>query len=241
MIRVLSDAVDAGLKVDVYKIDHRGDFILVGSARLQDYLDEEHRLNISAPTRDGRIVVLEVGEPIIVYFSQQEAYYKFTATVLERGVRSDSGESLPSVFITEPEKIENGNRRRHYRVEPLLRNMPTVKWRQLGVTTEPWKPVRVYDISGRGIGLFFKNELGEAMQLGEVIELSIQLPGSPRAITLPAEVRNKISRARHSADTLLGFQFQLGVDDPDGCIDVVAKYVADCQREIARSRQSEHA
>ena len=237
----LRQVVQQSARLEIHRLDE--DDIVddsFGKCRAQDYLEDRHQLVVDHPTHDGEPLEIAVGNRVRAYLELNDAMLYFDALVVERPMyKFASGPSFRALVLKVETPLESGNRRRHFRVEPLEKSKPEVQWRPVSADaalqdTLPWLDARMRDISGRGISLWMPSKIYRQLRHGIRLELSIRLPGVTDAFRLRACIRHLFEAGRNSDWNVVGLEFDVNNDDPTTCIDAFAVFVAECQREIAR-------
>lgn len=239
--RLFQTLADANAAVAFDALDANGQVVASGRCRLQEFLAEERRLVVDLPTVSGQPMPVAVGQSAIVLFELNGSRYQGDTVVLERALhQSPSGLGLHVLHLRAPEKLTSGNRRRSFRVEPLTKSMPTVQWRPAagGHNPFPLLGAVVKDVSCRGIGLILPAKIGEKLRDGLELELDVKLPHEQSSLALRGLIRRIVPLSSDPTRCLVGIEF---LADDDACEEVpeLARFVVDCQREIARIRSGE--
>lgn len=231
--------------VHFQRLDENGLVIQQGRCRIQDFDEAGSEVWVDLPTSEGQAVPALKGEKISLVFESRGMLLKCDSKVIDRRIYTDpGGANFPALVLEAPASLESGNRRRHFRVEPLQKSMPTAQIRLAANSkneknTHPWLKVGVRDISVSGIGVITPVALAEKVRIGVRFELSLTLPGAAAPIVVNAEVRRVgdhheggvLSKERK----ILGLEFEVEPQHRDAGLRVLAPYVIECQREIARA------
>jgi hypothetical protein len=208
-----------------------------------EYREEPRELWLDPPTRDGQPLSIAVGQASSLSFDFRGALYCFDAPVVDRQFyRPEKGPAFPAVVVRSPSEIKSGNRRRHYRVQPLTNSLPRTQWRPIVADKSlqkkiPWVATLIHDISCRGVSIWIAKQIAEKIKPGLVLEISLILPGGHQTLVLPAKVRRLLPIKDDPDRVHLGMEFEIDADDPDAGVPELASYIAECQREIARLRR----
>jgi c-di-GMP-binding flagellar brake protein YcgR len=231
---------DRNATIELRPRDANGQVVAAGKSRILDFSSETEALYVDIPTHEGTPLPLAAGQSVSVLFDFNHRLYAFESAVIERQIyRSGSG-AIPAYILRAPQHIDDGNRRRHFRVEPLFKSMPRVQWRPQLPDAEaqkkiPWFDAKVRDVSARGIGLLIAERISQNLRPGILLQLSITLPAAFAPLALVGQVRRISDRPVVEDLRVVGVEFEVENVDPDAGIDELANYVADCQREIARN------
>ncbi|QDU64850.1 Flagellar brake protein YcgR [Planctomycetes bacterium Pan216] len=238
--RQLNEMAEANVRLGLHLRIDEGKFVPIGESRLLEIDADARMLIINMPSRDGHTLPLTVPCQMIAFANWNESYFKFEtqAKRVER-ISAGAGAMLPVLMVTLPEQLLSANRRRHFRIEPLLKQRPLVEWQPTWMphTSPTFLSAEVSDISARGISIWLAEHLGERFEPGRRAALRITLPNKSEVIETNATTR-QVHHGCRGNETLVGLEFDLESSDPDEGIDAIAKYVMDCQREIVRQRQS---
>src|SRR5690606_14752 len=240
---VLRELAGMNATVEFHRQDATGETTEVGKCKLHEFDEENGVLVADVPTLDGRPLHVQPEEIGWVYFQRSGGLFRFPTTVLQRRVERDQHSGWYSaMFLAAPAVVENGNRRRHFRVTPLPKDMPKISWRPITSnpahsTDLPWVPAALRDICGRGLSIWVSQRIWERLRIGLRLELIVQLPGDRPLLTTESIIRRLIDDPARETENAVCLEFQFPIDDPETCIDPIATYVAECQREIARTNR----
>lgn len=244
VLRQLRTIADKNLAVHYLLLDDDRIVLEVGKCRVQEVVAETSELVLDLPTRDGQPLPVARGQPARLLFDLNSVRLQFDTTVVARALHhTASGQSFQAVLLRPPAKIESGNRRRSFRVEPPHRQRPTVQWRpwiddRTQRDTFPFITAAIRDISCLGIGILADPKLAARLPSNCRIELTILLPGRPAPLRLFGRVCRQEPPTEKVPKTLLGVEFEIdSKEGADGFAgpDELTHYVADCQREIAKA------
>lgn len=247
LMRQLQDLVEQNVVLDLCREQSKDIAVPLGSSRVLEFTPEQNALTVSCPTnKEGKTVPTQEGNALVVRFELNQGFYRFNCTVLRPVLyRPNEKIALQAIVVSVPESIQSANRRRHFRVEPMLKSMPIVKWRhalpedQKNAKPGPWIDCKVCDVSGRGLGLWVAPKDVADIPANQRLDLSILLPKTTAPILLIGVVRQVIHNPKGNPNDFLAIEFDVGSKDPDACNDVIARYVTDCQRELARMRMQQ--
>lgn len=128
------------------------------STRIEDLTDG--MLVIGAPMKSGTLVPIGVGSTVSLQFPQDDAFYSFSAEVVQRRAGD-----LPVLVLRRPSAFERVQRRRLYRLQVNL----DVQYTPLG-GGEAKKAITL-DISGGGVCI----SVPERIEPGMELDLEVQM------------------------------------------------------------------
>ena len=209
--------VNQSIDVEVKRGLYKGTFL--------SKIDEvnEENVKILAPYRNGEIVPLRVGTEMNIFFTGENAAYKFHSEVLER-----IEEQVKLLVITPPEDIVRIQRRDYFRLDVKK----DAKYRKLDDDYElgdeyesegDFIESQTIDLSGGGVRLV--NESG--LEEGDFIELMIDLSGIEDVVIL-GEVKQEYDLPNGEA---VGVEFQ---DITRQARDEIIGWLFDYQRELRK-------
>lgn len=228
--------------IEVQPIDPEGQVEEGGKSRVLEYRDAEHQLVVEVPSKQGELLPLGAGRPVRLHMELKGALYRAETEVLERFLlKTGPTSTLPALVLRGPSTIESGNRRQHFRVEPMIRMKLPTKWRPaIADKSKPnpihWQATEMRDISCRGLSFWVSKLFGERIRNGHRLEILLQIPGQAQPFECQALVRRITPPQDATERYLLGVEFDLP-DDSIREVQGIANYVAECEREIARARR----
>lgn len=241
-IQQLQSFADENIVVELEQFDPNGRIGGSGKSRIQQFDPTAMAVYLDIPSKSGRPIMIGPGDMARVFIIQETLVYKFESTVLERDtIRLANGQALPMIVLEAPEILENGNRRRHFRVSPLSSARASIQWRPAPVdrkakNDKPFNKSTVNDISGRGAGIWVEGELALHMQEGRRLELMIQVTTSQGATSIKtnAVIRRIVPSPDEVKPAFFGLEFEVESRDPEACLEEIVSYVTFCQLEVAR-------
>ncbi|MFO0946813.1 MAG: flagellar brake domain-containing protein [Planctomycetota bacterium] len=246
-LRLIRQMVSECVVLELFQLDRNDKVVDAGKCRFLDYRESDHQLIVDIPTRNGQPMQIGVDENARISVDLNGNLFKFETTVLERMIyKPQRSGSCPALVLRGPRELQSGNRRRHYRVEPMIKMLPTVRFRpavpeNASKNIFPWQPADLRDISCRGLGIVVGKVFGERLRVGHKLEIAVRFEGSTQDFIANATVRRIVGLKepdKTEADRFLfGMEFFVPGDDPDACIEQLANFVAECQREIAKARR----
>jgi c-di-GMP-binding flagellar brake protein YcgR len=242
---LLTAFADENIVVELEQFDVDGRVGASGKTRIRTFDRVTSTVSIDLPSKGGRTVAVGPGDSVRIFIIRSGQVHKFESVVIERDqIKTVTGQVVPMLRLECPENVENGNRRRHFRVTPISSAPAHCQWRVASRDREA-KNLRtlekaiVQDISGRGVALLIDPKLAEGMEEGRLLELHLKLntPNNNESITTKAIVRRVVPSPDGIKNALLGIEFMVESRDPDACIEQVVSYVTFCQIEIARNQR----
>jgi c-di-GMP-binding flagellar brake protein YcgR len=240
----LQTLAEENVIVEMQLIEPDGRIGATGKTRIRAFDRAANVVKMDVPSKSGRPITIGEGDSIRVFIIQPPAVYKFDSVLIGREVaRMSAGDGLSLLCVEAPEQLENGNRRRHFRVTPISNAPVIIQWRVApskdSKVDRPWNKCRVNDLSGRGAGLLIEPALAESVEDGHRLQLRIQMPASGANETIPtyAVVRRVVPSPDGERSALLGVEFEVESRDPSACIEQVVSYVTFCQIEMARAQR----
>jgi c-di-GMP-binding flagellar brake protein YcgR len=241
--RQLRQIADMNLAVDFSQFDAAGNVVARGRCRALEYREEIRELWLDPPTKDGQPLIVAVGQSVVLSFDLKGALFNCETVVVDRQFyKPDRGPAFPAVVVRSPTELKSGNRRRHFRVQPLTSSMPRTQWRPILADKSlqkriPWVTTHIHDISCRGVSFWIAKPIAEKIKAGLMLEISLALPGDAQSLVLAAKVRRLLPIKDDPDRIHIGMEFEIEIDDPDAGVPQLAQYIANCQREIARNRR----
>lgn len=186
-----------------------------------DEVNEEN-VKILAPYRNGEIVPLREGTEVNIFFTGNDAAYKFNSEIIER-----IKEQVKLLVITPPEDIVRIQRRDYFRLDVKK----DAKYRKLDDyelgdkidCNKDFIESQTIDLSGGGVRLVNESDLEE----GDFIELMIDLSGI-KEVTILGEVKQEYSLPNGEA---VGVEFK---DISRQARDEIIGWLFDYQRELRK-------
>jgi hypothetical protein len=238
--RLLRELASANSLLDYHQLDASGRTTAIGRCRLFEFDEHSNVLVADLPTADGRPLQIQPHDACFVYLKRNGGLFRFQAEVVDQKIyRDDRSGWRSAMVLSAPATLENGNRRRMFRITPMPKDMPQVSWRPLVESSSngseiPWVPAETRDICGQGLSFWVSRRVWERLRIGLRVEVIIQLPGPRPTVASEATIRRLIEDPSRDSETAVCVEFYFPTDDPDACIDEIASFVAECQREIAR-------
>ncbi len=242
---LLTAFADENIVVELEQFDTDGRVGASGKTRIRTFDRVTSTVTIDLPSKAGRTIAVGPGDTVRIFIIRAGQVHKFESVVIERDqVRTVTGQVVPMLRLECPENLENGNRRRHFRVTPISTAPASCQWRVASRDREA-KNLRaleksiVQDISGRGIALLIDPKFAEGMEEGRLLELQLKLntPNNTESIVTKGIIRRVVASPDGIKNALLGIEFMVESRDPDACIEQVVSYVTFCQIEIARNQR----
>jgi c-di-GMP-binding flagellar brake protein YcgR len=242
---LLTAFADENIVVELEQIDPDGRVGASGKTRIRSFDRVTSTVTIDLPSKGGRTVTVGPGDNVRIFIIRAGQVHKFETVIIEREqVRTVTGQVVPMLRLECPENLENGNRRRHFRVTPIGNAPAICSWRLASrdrdaKSSRPFEKALVQDISGRGIALLIDPKLAEGIDEGRQLELQLKLstPTTSESISTKAVIRRTVPSPDGIKNALLGIEFMVESRDPDACIEQVVSYVTFCQIEIARNQR----
>ena len=187
-----------------------------------DEVNEEN-IKVLAPYRNGEIVPLRAGTEINIFFTGENAAYKFNSEIIDRIV-----DQVKLLVITPPEEIVRIQRRDYFRLDVKK----DAKYRKLAddyelgdeiKSEEDFIETQTVDLSGGGVRLVNESDLEE----GDFIEVMIDLSGIEEIVIL-GEVKQEYDLPNGKA---VGVEFK---DISRQARDEIIGWLFDYQRELRK-------
>lgn len=240
--QILRDLVRQHSPVEFHRQNQQGITFEIGKCRIHEFDEQQLILIVDVPSLNGHPLPLVADEVGFIYVQHNGSLFRFETSVVEPKVhRNSKGGWFSAVVLTAPARIENGNRRRHFRITPLIKDLPTVNWRPcvsdlVQQSNLPWVPAQLRDISSRGMAIWMPTRIWERLRPGVRLELDIVLPTGVHLQVLAA-IRRLVEDPSREGEQVVCLEFVLEESEEDDGIDSIATYVAACQREIARTQR----
>ncbi|MFW5856033.1 MAG: flagellar brake protein [Bacillota bacterium] len=177
----------------------------------------EEFVKIYPPFKSESVVPLRPGSDIFVFFTGDDAAYKFNSKVIRR-----IKENIHLLVIEPPEEIVRIQRRNYFRLE-VKRD---VRYRLINDDLEPiqdYVDSKTIDISGGGVKLILNSELEE----NDLVEMLIDIPDLSD-VPLPGEVKQIYSLPDGKA---VGIEF---INLKRRVRDQIIGWLFDYQRQLRR-------
>jgi len=208
--------VNQSIDIEVKKGLYKGTF--------PSKIDEvnEENIKVLAPYRNGEIVPLRAGTEVNIFFTGNDAAYKFNSEIIDR-----IKEQVKLLIITPPEEIVRIQRRDYFRLDVKK----DAKYRKLDDyelgdeidCNKSFIESQTIDLSGGGVRLVNESDLEE----GDFIELMIDLSGIKEVMIL-GEVKQEYSLPNGEA---VGVEFK---DISRQARDEIIGWLFDYQRELRK-------
>lgn len=247
-VRLLRQMAEECVVVELFQLDRNGKVVDAGKSRMLDFRETDHQLVVDIPTRNGQPMQIGVDDPARVTVDLRGNLLKFETTVLERMIyKPKRSGSFPALVLRGPLEFQSGNRRRHFRVEPTFKMLPTIRFRPAVPDSSsknifPWQSAELRDISCRGVGIVVGKVFGERLRVGHKLEIAVLFEGSQGEFLANASVRRIVGLKEPDKAApdrfLFGMEFFVPGNDPEAGIEQLANFVAECQREIAKARRN---
>ncbi|MBY0588615.1 PilZ domain-containing protein [bacterium] len=242
---LLTAFADENIVVELEQLDPDGRVGASGKTRIRSFDRVTSGVTIDLPSKGGRTIAVGPGDLVRVFIIRAGQVHKFESVIIEREqVKTVTGQVVPMLRLEAPENLENGNRRRHFRVSPIGNAQASCSWRLASRdrdarTSRPFEKSAVQDISGRGIAILVDPKLAEDIEEGRQLELQLKLqtPHNTETISTRAIVRRTVPSPDGIKNALFGIEFAVESRDPDACLEQVVSYVTFCQIEIARNQR----
>ena len=215
------------------------------SARVRFLALDSDSISVDKPQRIGGNVELRAGQPITVYFQQDDSHWAFESKVIKttKLVRLNDRQRVVGMSLTIPREIVNRQRRSDYRVPAVSRGISCVVSLE-SEDVEYSSPVEtghgigiVHNLSKRGVGVLLDGKWQRLLKLGRVLYVSFRLPDLPRQFVMRTEIRH--AREIISRDnTLVGLRFlEMPFTDNQSALEEIALFVvAEQRRKLRRKR-----
>jgi c-di-GMP-binding flagellar brake protein YcgR len=196
---------------------------------------------IEMPVESGHPVPYPNGQDLEVVFHLGSERYAFSGEVQGRCFHNiRPGQRLPAIILPYPVKLENRQRRAHYRVPLDVSDPVTIAF---VVTSGPGPFTTstnihsgvVSDISAGGAAIICNQILGPSIAVGTPMFVSFQLPGDREQINLESMVRN-FRKADSNESQILGLEFVNFDKDISSRRygDAIQRFVVTRQRELLK-------
>jgi c-di-GMP-binding flagellar brake protein YcgR len=242
---MLTAFADENIVVELEQLDPDGRVGSSGKTRIRSFDRVTSSISIDLPSKAGRPIAVGPGDNVRLFIIRAGQVHKLESVIIERDqVKSVTGQVVPMLRLEAPENLENGNRRRHFRVTPISNAPATCSWRfasrdREAKTSRVFEKSVVQDISGRGIAIWVDPKLADGIDEGRQLDLQLKLqtPHNTEMISTKAIVRRTVPSPDGIKNVLLGIEFLVESRDPDACIEQVVSYATFCQIEIARNQR----
>lgn len=238
---MLTAMADDNASLDIEHVDANGRVAATGRSRVFQFDPTAGEVVVEIPTKEGRPIPIGEGDTVRVFAVVGGGVYRFASVVIGKNLVPSRRGNTPVLRLEVPNALENANRRSHFRIAPLASHPVEAAWR-LGstdvkaVNTRPWNTSRVFDISGRGIGLWIDAKFADVIHVGRHLELQLELT-RPAGVT-SLRTRAIVRRTRPPIDVarpiFAGVEFQVAGRGKDRCLEPIVAYVTWCQLELAR-------
>lgn len=169
------------------------------------------------------------GEYCQVQFSLNGGIYSITVHVVSIEIpQTSSNERVaPRHLVTShPKVVQILERRKFIRTQLATRTPVTVRWLDQDRLAE----ASLFNIGGGGLAFKTSKDFADLIHVGDLMELSFELPGLPRRFTLKASICNK-TIASDNASVIVGSQFD---ETPEagqaGVLDELRRFLATQQQ-----------
>ena len=203
--------VNQSIEIEVKKGAYKGKFF----SKIEEITQD--KIKILPPYKNGEIVPLRKNTEVEIFFTGEDAAYKFNSRVIDR-----IKENIQLLVITTPEEIVRIQRRDFFRLD-VKRD---IKYRKLDKDLEPAEEfikTKTIDLSGGGARFVLESNLKE----GDFIELMLDI-ADISDVKIIAEVQQSYDLPNGKA---IGVEFK---QIPQKVRDIIVGWLFDYQRELRK-------